>query len=103
MTATAQLSIAQARALHVAVPPKCSGDRAAQAERVLVVQHRRHRIAEPCRRRLDGKLVEHRTAMDTVVLFPNERAFEMTWRAIVPVPRKTYRLEGIQVHEKRIL
>ncbi|MFL5249615.1 MAG: DUF2169 domain-containing protein [Myxococcales bacterium] len=53
--------------------------------------------------RLDGKLVEHRTAMDTVVLLPNERAFEMTWRAVVPVPRKTYRLEGIQVHEKRIL
>jgi len=53
--------------------------------------------------RLDGKLVEHRTAMDTVVLLPNQRALDMTWRAAVPVPRKTYRLEGIQVHEKRML
>jgi hypothetical protein len=53
--------------------------------------------------RLDGKLVEHRTAMDTLVLFPDERAFEMTWRAAVPVPRRTFRLEAIQVHEKRLL
>lgn len=53
--------------------------------------------------RLDGKLVEHRTAMDTVVFFPNERAFEMTWRAPVRVPRRAERLDAIQVHEKRIL
>jgi hypothetical protein len=53
--------------------------------------------------RRDGKLVEHRVAMDTLVLFPNERAFEMTWRASVPVPRQAFRLEAIQVHEKRLL
>ena len=53
--------------------------------------------------RLDGNLVEHRTAMDTLVMFPSDRAFEMTWRAVVPVPRQTFRLEGIQVHEKRVL
>jgi hypothetical protein len=36
------------------VPPKCSGDRAAQSERVLVVQHRRHRIDPPDGRCLSG-------------------------------------------------
>ncbi len=53
--------------------------------------------------RVDGAMVEHRTAMDTLVLFPGERAFEMTWRAVVPVPRRAERLAYIQVHEKRIL
>jgi hypothetical protein len=53
--------------------------------------------------RLDGALVEHRNAMDTLVLFPGERAFEMTWRAAIPVPRRRRRLEAIQVHEKRVL
>jgi hypothetical protein len=53
--------------------------------------------------RLDGKLVEHRTAMDTLVLFPGEKAFEMTWRATVPVPRAVHRLEEIQVHERKVL
>jgi len=53
--------------------------------------------------RLDGKLVERRTAMDTLVLFPNESALEMTWRATVPVPRPSHRLEGIQVHERKVL
>jgi hypothetical protein len=53
--------------------------------------------------RLDGKLVEHRTAMDTLVLFPGERAFEMTWRAVVPAPRRQDRLEAIQVHERKVL
>jgi hypothetical protein len=52
---------------------------------------------------LDGKLVEYRTAMDTLMLLPNEKAFEMTWRATVPVPRPSHRLEGIQVHERKLL
>jgi hypothetical protein len=53
--------------------------------------------------RLEGSLVEHRTALDTVVFFPNDKAFEMTWRASVPVPRRSRTLEAIQVHEKRVL
>jgi hypothetical protein len=51
--------------------------------------------------RVGRTLVEHRPAMDTLVLFPGERAFEMTWRAAVPVPDDARRLEAIQVHEKR--
>ena len=53
--------------------------------------------------RLDGQLFEHRTAMDTLVLYPSQRAFEMTWRTAIPVPRRSRRLEDIQVHEKRVL
>jgi hypothetical protein len=53
--------------------------------------------------RLDGKLIERRTVMDTLVLFPAEKAFEMTWRATVTVPRPSRRLEAIQVHERKIL
>jgi hypothetical protein len=53
--------------------------------------------------RLDGELVEHRTAMDTLVLYPAQRAFEMTWRTAIPVPRRSRRLEAVQVHEKRVL
>jgi hypothetical protein len=52
---------------------------------------------------LDGELLEHRTAMDTLVLYPAQRAFEMTWRAAIPVPRRARRLEAVQVHEKRAL
>ncbi len=61
------------------------------------------RLAFSVGARLEGKLHEHRPALDTVVLFPGERALEMTWRALVPVPRQQDRLEGIQVHEKRVL
>jgi hypothetical protein len=53
--------------------------------------------------RLDGQLLEHRTAMDTLVLYPGQRSFEMTWRAAVPVPRRARRLASVQVHEKRVL
>jgi hypothetical protein len=53
--------------------------------------------------RLDGELLEHRTAMDTLVLYPDQRAFEMTWRAAIAVPRRSRRLESVQVHEKRVL
>lgn len=52
--------------------------------------------------RVDRAMVEHPVAMDTLVLLPGERAFEMTWRAVVPVPRRAERLESIQVHEKRV-
>ncbi len=49
------------------------------------------------------QVVEHRTAMDTLVLLPNERAFEMAWRAAVPVPRGGPRIDAIQVHERKVL
>jgi hypothetical protein len=43
---------------------------------------------------------EHRPLLDTVLLLPNERALELTWRTTVPIPRKASRLHYVQVHEK---
>ncbi|QSQ11621.1 DUF2169 family type VI secretion system accessory protein [Myxococcus landrumensis] len=44
--------------------------------------------------------VEHRPVMDTVLLEPNERAFELTWRSVVPVPKRAQELAAINVFEK---
>jgi hypothetical protein len=46
--------------------------------------------------------VEHRPVLDTVLLEPNERLVELTWRAIVPLPRRARDLDFIQVVEKRV-
>jgi hypothetical protein len=43
---------------------------------------------------------EHRPVLDTVLLEPNERQFELTWRAIVPVPKRARDLSAITVYEK---
>jgi hypothetical protein len=43
---------------------------------------------------------EHRPVLDTVLLEPNERRFEMTWRSCVPVPRRVSELKAITVYEK---
>lgn len=43
---------------------------------------------------------EHRPELDTVLLQPDERAFELTWRATVPVPKRARELEAITVFEK---
>jgi hypothetical protein len=53
--------------------------------------------------KVDGKLVEHRPVLDTVVFLPGEKVFDMVWRAVLPVPRPNHRLEYVQVHEKRVL
>ncbi len=53
--------------------------------------------------RANGSRVEHRAVLDTVVLEPNARAFELTWRAAVPVPPKARDLAEIQVYEKAYL
>jgi hypothetical protein len=44
--------------------------------------------------------VEHRPVLDTVLLEPNERAFELTWRSVIPVPRRARELSAINVFEK---
>jgi hypothetical protein len=46
---------------------------------------------------------EHRAVLDTVLLEPNERQFELTWRAIVPVPRRARELKSVTVYEKEWL
>lgn len=53
--------------------------------------------------RTDDGTTEHRPALDTVLLEPNERCFELTWRAAIPSPRPNRRLRAINVHEKMIL
>jgi hypothetical protein len=53
--------------------------------------------------RTDKGLIEHRPVLDTIVLEPNERRFDLTWRTAVPMPRPNRRLRAIQVHEKAIL
>lgn len=46
---------------------------------------------------------EHRPVLDTVLLEPNTRQFEMTWRALVPVPKRARELESVTVYEKEWL
>jgi hypothetical protein len=41
--------------------------------------------------------------LDTVLLRPNERRFEMTWRSAIPLPTSARKLRYVQVHEKAIL
>jgi hypothetical protein len=53
--------------------------------------------------RIDGAFQEWKPALDTVLLLPGERRFEMTWRAAIPLPKRRSRLEYVQVHEKEIL
>lgn len=53
-------------------------------------------------RTADG-LEEHRAPLDTVLIQGTARAFEMTWRAAIPLPRPADRLRYIQVHDKRVL
>ena len=48
-------------------------------------------------------LTEYPPQLDTVLFEPNDRAFEMTWRSLVPLPRESSRLRYVQVNEKRLL
>ena len=51
--------------------------------------------------RTDDGLTEHPPQLDLLLLEPNDRAFEMTWRSRVPLPRESRRLHYVQVNEKR--
>jgi hypothetical protein len=51
----------------------------------------------------DDGLREHRAPLDTVLLLPNRRTFELTWRAAVPLPSPARKLGLIRVHEKEVL
>lgn len=48
-------------------------------------------------------LDEHRVVLDTVLLEPNDRKLDLTWRAVVRMPRRHADLFAIQVHEKQLL
>jgi len=43
---------------------------------------------------------EHRPVLDTVVLEPGERRFELAWRCCVPMPKRARELSSISVFEK---
>ncbi len=53
-------------------------------------RHRRH-------------IVEHRAVLDTVLLEPNSRELEMTWRAAVRMPKRASDILELSVHEKERL
>lgn len=48
-------------------------------------------------------LSEHPPQLDTVTLFANERAAQLTWRAVVPLPRRAADVRFVQVHEKKVV
>ncbi len=47
-----------------------------------------------------GRLVETPAALDTVLVLPNARRVELTWRAAIAMPRRAHEIEALQVHEK---
>lgn len=50
---------------------------------------------------VDGQLQESPVALDTVLLRPTEdRTLDLTWRALIPIPRPHHRLRYVQVHER---
>ena len=53
--------------------------------------------------RVGAGMTEFRSMLDTVVIQPNDRQLDLTWRATVPMPRPASRLEFVQVHEKEML
>jgi hypothetical protein len=48
---------------------------------------------------LEHERREYRTFLDTVLLEPNERRFELVWRAPVPLPRPVRTLRLLEVYE----
>ncbi len=46
---------------------------------------------------------EHRTHLDTILIDAGERQVELTWRAVVPLPRKYEMLESVRIFEKIIV
>ncbi len=60
---------------------------------------RRFYVGSATRRRGER---EHRPMLDTVILEPNDRTFELTWRSIVPLPRRPSDIHFIQVHDKAV-
>jgi hypothetical protein len=50
--------------------------------------------------RSDARSTEHRPVLDTVLLEPSARRLELTWRALVPLPRRAGLLRAIRVVEK---
>ncbi len=52
---------------------------------------------------VDGELIEHRALLDTLLLEPNDLAFELVWRSHVPLLGRAHETRAIQVHERQVL
>jgi hypothetical protein len=50
-----------------------------------------------------GERREHRTHLDTILIDADTRTVELTWRAIVPLPRKYEMLESVRIVEKVVV
>lgn len=50
----------------------------------------------------DGRRVEHRTHLDTILIDADELRVELTWRAAVPLPPKYERVERVMIFEKDV-
>lgn len=50
---------------------------------------------------LADSLEERAPQLDTVLLHANDRAVEMTWRSVLPLPRRAADVRFVQVHEKQ--
>ncbi|MFK7989808.1 MAG: DUF2169 domain-containing protein [Sandaracinaceae bacterium] len=48
-------------------------------------------------------LSQHPPQLDTVLLHANDRSVELTWRSVVPLPRRAADVRFVQVHEKEWL
>lgn len=49
------------------------------------------------------KRTEHRTHLDTFLIDADRRQVELTWRAIVPLPRKYEMLESVRIFKKVLI
>jgi hypothetical protein len=51
----------------------------------------------------DAAMREAPVQLDTVMVEPNARTFDLTWRAVVRFPRFAHQIRFVQVHEKRLV
>lgn len=52
--------------------------------------------------RVEGRVTEHRTHLDRVLVDADRRRVELTFRASVPLPDKLERLDDVRIVEKRL-
>ncbi|WP_437483315.1 DUF2169 domain-containing protein [Sorangium sp. So ce1014] len=52
---------------------------------------------------IEGRVQDHRTHLDTVLIDAGAQRVELTWRAAVPLPRKYEMLERVRLIEKTML
>lgn len=61
------------------------------------------RIAPGFSSTIEGRVQDHRTYLDTVLIDADALRVELTWRALVPLPRKHQLVEAVRLIEKTML